>query len=350
MIGRFAIRLSGAMLLASLGWSAAAAEPPAPPPPQGAPSRARVVIVEDSEAVSAFEPRLERVQAMVDLGVKQLTGKPTAAAAWLSLVSPRDKVGLKVFSGPGRFSGTRPAVVESVVRGLIAAGVPARNIIIWDRRLVDLRLAGFVELGQRLGVRVASTDGSEYDPDQFYDSPLMGRLVFGDLEFGKKGEAVGRRSHVSKLISREMTRIISIPPLLNHNTVGVSGNLLGLSLDSVDNTLRFELDPERLFQAVPEIYALPILGDRVVLNLVDALICQYEGGERGLLHYSARLNQLRFSTDPVALDVLSLEELERQRTPPDSKWKEKFLDLYRNASLLEIGVSEPRAITVERVP
>ena len=51
----------------------------------------------------------------------------------------------------------------------------------------------------------------------------------------------------------------------------------------------------------------------MVLNITDALICQYEGGERGLLHYSATLNELRFSRDPVALDVLSIQELDRQR-------------------------------------
>jgi len=54
--------------------------------------------------------------------------------------------------------------------------------------------------------------------------------------------------------------------------------------------------------AVPEIYALPVLSDRVALNIVDALICQYQGEERSLLHYTAALNQLRFSRDPVALE------------------------------------------------
>ena len=40
-----------------------------------------------------------------------------------------------------------------------------------------------------------------------------------------------------------MTKIINVTPLLNHNLAGVSGILYGLAIGSVDNTLRFELDP-----------------------------------------------------------------------------------------------------------
>jgi hypothetical protein len=97
---------------------------------------------------------------------------------------------------------------------------------------------------------------------------------------------------------------------------------------------------------VPEIYALPCLSDRVVLNVVDALICQYEGEERSLLHYSTVLNQLRFSTDPVALDVLSLEELERQRRLAGVPTIKTNLDLFANATLLELGVNDPKKINV----
>jgi len=172
-------------------------------------------------------------------------------------------------------------------------------------------------------------------------------LVYGDQEFEKKSAGVGRKSFVSKLVSREMTRIINLTPLLNHNEAGVCGNLYGLALGSVDNTMRFEGEPGRLAAAVPEIYALPSLGDRVVLNIVDALICQYEGGQSGLLHYSTILNQLRFSRDPVALDMLSIKELDRQRRNAHAPNVRPNLELYRNAALLELGVSELSKMQIE---
>jgi hypothetical protein len=115
----------------------------------------------------------------------------------------------------------------------------------------------------------------------------------------------------------------------------------------VDNFNRFESNPDRLATAVPEIYALPALFDHVVLNIVDGLVCQYEGGERGLLHYSIALNQLRFSRDPVALDVLSYDELDRQRRTASSLSVKTNLELVQNAALLELGVSDLKRIHVE---
>ena len=277
------------------------------------PASARVFITQDAEATKDFEPRAGRVQAMVTCALTNLTGKATVPAAWLSLVSTQDTVGIKVFSEPGPNSGTRPAVVAAVIEGLLAAGLPPDHIVIWDRRLIDLRLAGFVALAKRLGVRVAGSAEAGYDETKFYETSLLGNLVWGDLEFGNKNPGTGRKSFVSRLVTAQMTKIINITPLMNHNETGVAGNLCSLALGSVDNAARFESDAERLARAVPEIYALPSLSDRVVLNIVDALSCQYEGEERSLLHYSATLNQLRFSRDPVALDVLSIQELDAQR-------------------------------------
>jgi len=311
---------------------------------------ARVVMVHEPGAIVAFSPQPDKVISMVARGLTNLTGKATAREAWLSLVSTQDTVGLRVFSAPGAASGTRRVVVEAVVQGLLAAGLPPKQIVVWDKRLADLRHAGFFDLAERHGVRVAGSAEAGYDEKADpYETALLGQLVWGDLEFGRKGEGVGRKSFVSRLVSQQMTKIINIPPLLNHNLVGVSGNLWGLALSSVDNTLRFETDLDRLVEAVPEIFALPALGDHVVLNVVDALICQYQGGEKQRLHYSTVLNQLWFSTDPVALDVLAIQELNRQREEAKAPGaKTNVMELYTNASLLELGISDPRRIDIHK--
>jgi hypothetical protein len=314
----------------------------------GAP-RARVVVVQDPEATVTFRPIPERIRAMVDSGLTNLTGVPTVAGAWRSLVSTNDVVGIKVFSTPGANSGTRPAVVAALIEGLLSAALPPKHIVVWDRQTIDLRTAGFVDLARHYGIRVAGSTQTGYDEKVFYDRALLGNLVWGDFEFGKKGQGIGRKSFLSKLLTRDLTKIINVTPLLNHNLAGVTGNLYSLALGSVDNIGRFESDADRLAVSVPEIYALTNLSDHVVLNIVDALICQYEGGERGLLHYSATLNQLRFSRDPVALDVLSVKELEHQRQSADAPGGKPNLELYENAALLELGVSDPKKIDVEEI-
>jgi hypothetical protein len=305
-----------------------------------------VITVQDPNATEAYRAKSDVVRNMVSRGMAALTGKSTDADAWRTLVSTQDVVGIKVYSVPGPNSGTRYSVVAAVVEGLLAAGVPPKHVIVWDREALDLRLAGFFQLVDRYGIQVRSSLQTGFDANTFYEAALIGNLVWGDYEFGKRDAGTGRKSFVSKLVSREITKLINLTPLLNHNLAGVSGNLYGLASGSVDNFTRFESDPTRLATAVPEIYALPAVGDRVVLNIVDALICQYEGGERGLLHYSVMLNELRFSKDPVALDVLSIQELDRQRDsakPPAGK----NLELYKNAALLELGVSDPKKIQVE---
>ena len=293
--------------------------------------------------------------SMIRRGLAGLTGEETPVRAWRSLIATQDVVGIKVLSAPGSTAGTRPAVVEAVVQGLIDAGLPPKQIVVWDKRLADLRQAGFFSLAERHGIQVAGAMDAGFDESVFYESAILGRLVWGDLEFGGKGEGVARKSFFSKLVTQQFTRIITVTPLLNHNVIGVSGNLWGLAMGSVDNTLRFEGDAARLAVAVPEILVCPVrdenaLADLVVLNITDALVCQYYGAEEPRLHYASPLNQLWFSRDPVALDVLAIQELERQRKRTDPSPTRPNLDLYKNASLLGLGVNDPSLIDVIHSP
>ena len=314
-------------------------------------NHAQVVSVENTLAISNFQANAEVVDAMVNCGLTNLTGKATVAAAWRSLVSTQDVIGIKVFSEPGMLTGTRPAVVTAVVLGLFDAGVPPQNIIIWDKYEKDLRAAGYFQLAAELGVRAAGGAETGYDPTNVYrpDSAVIGNLVWGDLEFGRTNGVVGRNSFVTKIVSQQITKIISIAPLLNQENVGVCGQLYSLALGSVDNTRRFDGTADRLAAAVPEIYALPLLGDRVVLNITDALIGQYEGGSRSLLHYSAVMNQLWFSRDPVALDMLAIKELARERRDAGALPLNPNLDLYANANLLQLGENNLEKIQMKKI-
>lgn len=318
--------------------------------PVAAATRSRVSIVQEPGAVEAYIAVPEKVNLLVARGILRFTGMTSENAAWRSLVSTQDVIGIKVHSTPGALSGTRASVVSAVIEGLLHAGIPATNLVIWDRQLTDLRLAGYGDVASKYKVRLASSMAEGFDAATFYDSPLTGNLVWGDLEFEKKGDGVGRKSFVSKLVSKQLTRIIDITPLLNHNQGGVAGHLVTLPLAAVDNTLRFEAQSDRLATALPELYALPAVGDKVVLNITDALIAQYQGEQRSLLHYSAALNQLWFSKDPVALDVLAIQELDRQRRSTEADPARSNMGIYSNASLLELGQSDVKNIKVDFRP
>lgn len=338
------------LLLALLGWLEPAGAQELSPL-HGTNSAARVVVAGGENLLNAYLPDNARVENVFNRGLTHFTRAANPAAAWRQLVASNDIVGIKVFSAPGPLTGTHPAVVAAVVRGLLTAGLPASRLIIWDKHAEDLRAAGFFQLGAALGVRVAGAADSGFDTNTFYlpDSPVIGALVWGDSEFQKKGDGAGKKSFVSRLVSRQMTKIISIAPLINENTAGVCGHLFSLALGSMDNTRRFEGDTERLAVALPEIVALPVVGDRVVLHVTDALLGQYQGGPAGFLQFSTVLNQLWFSRDPVALDVLALKELARERAAAGAPPLKAGVEIYNQAAFLQLGVNDPAKIQTEKV-
>lgn len=311
----------------------------------------QVVIVHDPRATMAFAPREGPIEAMFKLGFLEATHTASLREAWLSLVTTQDLVGLKVYSAPGAISGTRPAVAQAVVRSWLEAGLPQNRLVLWDRRLSDLRRAGFADLAARLGIECAGAEESGYDEKVFYESPILGTLIYGDYELAIKDRpGSGRKSFVSRLVTRRLTKIVNLSPLLVHGQAGVAGNLYSLTMGSVDNTQRFEVESRRLTTAIPEIYALEAVGDKGVFHIVDALICQYQGELSAQLHYSTALDQLRFSKDPVALDVLSIKEIKRQRQATHMPVIPVELDIYANASFLELGTWEERKIEVRNLP
>lgn len=312
----------------------------------------RVVIIHDPLATDAFRPTLPRVESMVERGLRGWTGKHSAREAWLSLLTTQDIIGLKVYSAPG-LAGSRVEVAEAIARSLLTSGFAQEHIVIWDKLEADLQSAGFTEMGRRLGIRVMSSHEMGYDEHVAYTNFYLGRLTWTDKEFGKSGDEIGKRSFFTKVVTKEVTKIINLAPLSNHYRAGVTGCLFSLAMGSVDNTQRFEMSAENLCTAVPEIYAQDPLFDKIVLNIVDALLAQYQGESHTYLHYTRPLNELRFSSDPLALDILSLSELATLRksyainTPTNAL--ASIQKLYReNAPLMELGQSEPSRIHVER--
>jgi len=311
-----------------------------------------VFAAHDSDATQSYVPNPAIVRRLVDSGIQALAGTNQLAAAWRRYVKPSDVVGFRVVSASGPISGTRPAVVAALIESLVATGHSPKQIVIWDKRASDLILAGYPKLAERLGVRWAATEEIGWDEARFYENATIGRLLIGDLEYPRRDQAnVGRKSFVSRLLARDVTRIIPVTPVLSHSQLGVNGQIANLSLGAVDNTMRFEQDAGRLAEALPEVCALDDIFPRLAFGVSDALICQYRGDERTYLHYAVALNQVRFSTDPVALDALALDDIRRSRAANPTEGEKPFnTDLYGNCALLDMGNADLSRIDVRKVP
>ena len=119
---------------------------------------------------------------MVDRLILAVTRQPDIAKAWSSLVAPNDKIGIKISAAGGELFTTHRDVVNAIVNGLVAAGHPRESIIVWDRELGGIKDAGYRPNaeGYRL-LSIPPRDG--YDAKAFFSAPLLGNLVWGDLEF-----------------------------------------------------------------------------------------------------------------------------------------------------------------------
>src|SRR5262249_51928521 len=90
----------------------------------------------------------EAVRAMMDRGLRELTGADHVTEAWRRFFEPGDVVGIKVNPVGRRYSPgqtqaiSSPEVVLEVVAGLKSAGVRPRDIILFERYADQFRGAG----------------------------------------------------------------------------------------------------------------------------------------------------------------------------------------------------------------
>src|ERR1041385_5685587 len=111
------------------------------PPP--VPARSVVYKVNDPDAIKNYETNSRVVRSMVNRLVLAIPGQPDSAKAWRSLVSPQDKVGIKICAAGGELFTTHHDVVAAIVDGLVEAGHSRESIVIWDRSLGGIKEAGY---------------------------------------------------------------------------------------------------------------------------------------------------------------------------------------------------------------
>ncbi len=300
--------------------STAGAQTTTPPPPV----RSTVYFAQNPDAISRYEERPEITRRMVDDLVIATTGQRDIAAAWRSLVSPKDQVGIKVSASGGLYFSTHRGIAEAVVAGLEKAGVSRSQIIVWDRDAESLQEAGFHTTRGGVAVR-GITPASGYDRAAEVIAPVLGRLIWGDLLFSEKQiKPLGQRlsessqlsstSHIATILSRGVTKVVNLPILSNEPGCGVAGAIYNMTVPNLDNWRRFTSPGDAsASDALGDIYADPRIGGKIVLTIMDGLIAQYAGGPSGNPNYAFAHETIYASKDPIALDATALRSLEAWR-------------------------------------
>jgi hypothetical protein len=321
------------------------------------PTPSSVYAVHDPGAIKDYETNPRIVHAMVNRLVLAATGQPDIARAWGSLVSPNDEIGIKICAAGGELFTTHHDVVNAIVDGLVAAGHARSSIIVWDRSLGGIKEAGYRPGADGYQLRaIAPREG--YDSKAILSMPLLGKLVWGDLEYkSDKGkmpllsdtENTSNLSHFSRIVSTEVTKIINVPVMSSNETNGIAGCLYNVTIPNIDNWRRFSQGSRFGAESIAEIYSDPLIAKKVVFNLMDGLVAQYAGGPQSQPSYALHHATLYASKDPVALDAVALKQLEQWRARASLPAIGHMADYVSIAGQLGLGNSAPNRIEIRNV-
>ena len=289
--------------------------------PQPASTPSIVYAVHNPDSIKDYVANPRVVREMVNRLVLAVTGQSDVGKAWASLVSPNDRVGIKICAAGGELFTTHHSIVNAIVDGLAAAGHPRSSIIVWDRSLGGIKEAGYRPGADGYQLKaIAPREG--YDAKAVVSAPLVGKLVWGDFEYtgdlGKMplfadADATSNVSHFAKIISSEVDKVISVPVMSVSETNGIAGCIYNMTIPNIDNWRRFAQGSRFGAESLAEIYANPLIAKKVVFNLMDGLIAQYAGGPQPQPNYAFHNATLYASRDPVALDAIALKRLEEWR-------------------------------------
>jgi hypothetical protein len=318
----------------------------------------RVVKIHTPGASDEGTLNLAQIKGAVEKGLQTLTGKSDIGQAWREFVGTDDIVGIKVNPIGGRLLSTKPEIVRIIIDGLLQAGLPKKNILIWDRRRFQLYEAGFTPESFP-GIRILGTEMKGPNDSFFDDQDLLWSrdnidreytpyTAGTEMSYGKNTLPYmineGQHSYFTKIVTRECTKIINVPVLKNAG-VSVTLCLKNLSYGSLSNTSRLHKLWEK---SVAEPCVFPCLRDKVVLNIVDGLQACYDGGPAANAQFIWDANLFLLGTDPVAVDAIGLEFISKERVnrgisdPPSNR--NSFLDI---AGELGLGIKDRTKIQVE---
>jgi hypothetical protein len=278
----------------------------------------RVVLVRHNGVWGDGTPDPDTVLYMLDIGLSTLTGASDALAVWRALFDPAERVLLKVnciaYGGP-----TQPAVTYAVARRLQEAGLPAENILIFDRTDNELAAASYALNDGGSGVQCHGTRGSGTEI----------ALSQATVRFYREFD--------------EYDAIVNLPTPKQHGGAGVSVSLKN-HYGSVDRPGALHgnwCDP-----AIAELNAQPNIRDKTRLIVGAALnVSPYDWNQ------PERENALLFSFDPVALDTVARDILVRHRQDLGlaSSYLVEGARHLRTAQSLELGATDAERIDLREV-
>ncbi len=242
------------------------------------PTRSRVVRIRNAYAVDGPSVHARVVSEMLARALTALTDAPSANQAWHTLLNPGDVIGLKFNRSGQRVLGTTETVAKVLVSSLVEAGFPATRIVC-------------IEAPEGVAERLGT-------------SPAWPGFDRSPTDFGSGTDQLAS-------VVRQVTALIDIPYLKDHNIAGMTCALKNLSHGLIKHPARYHANGCSPF--VADIVANTGIAGKLRLCLVDALRVVFDRGPEAAADTISDAGMLLASTDPVATDLVGLSVLNEIR-------------------------------------
>jgi uncharacterized protein (DUF362 family) len=277
-----------------------AATPPAGFVPLSIPGKIVKVSKANTLQPNDLWPTEEAARTMLQRAMAELTGLSDMGAAFAKFVHKDDKVAIKPNGIAGKQGATMASnkeLVLEIVKGVMAAGVPATSIVIYEQYPSFLA-----------GTRIASKKG-EMDPS--FPAGITAVVHENKDATMTEIQVAGIGTKFVRPFT-EATAVINVGLIKDHAICGYTGCLKNITHGSTINPHAFH--EHNASPQIAQLYAQDVVKSRVRLHIVDGFKLIYDEGpldtnkKRRVPHEAVYA-----TTDPVAMDLLGWGVVEQWR-------------------------------------
>ena len=265
----------------------------------------RVVELSDPKSIVRNRVSQPIIGRMIEQGIKELTGESSLRTAWSRFIEPIDVVGIKINPSGAPACCSSPEIVREIIGGLQSVGVPARNIIVYDRYGYEIDVGSYQALLPPgvlvIGIQDGFVDAAGYDSNVYCEANF-----FGEWE---------TRSYMASIVAHRLTKIINVPTMKDHSASGITGCLKNLGYGTFNNVARSHRAPYSFTDPLIGVMcSIEPLRSKAVLHIMDGMRQVWHGGPLTQVQdFIYQAGTLLLGTDPVAMDTVELEAIEKKR-------------------------------------
>ena len=343
---RGAAAAAGAGALASVAGTADAApsadtliaKPPKGFSPMAVPGKVvKVSAKEDFKSImqpNQLWPKADVAKRLLEKAMMEFTGAANLADSLKKFIHKDDVVAIKpngIAGQKGHTQATNFEVILPLVEGLLAMGIPAEKITVYEQ------FPGFL-MGTRVNVRDWKLpEGVLTGTHNNRNHPMKDIRIYQGIP-----------TKYCKYFL-DATAVIDVTMIKDHSICGYTGTLKNITHGNIDNP-----HDHHAHNASPQIamlYNHPIVTSRVRLHITDAFKMTYDKGpldkdpKTRIAHGAVYV-----ATDPVAMDTIGWQVVEKERkerglkTLAQSKREPRYI---KTASELGLGVHDINQIRLQ---